>query len=183
MYRNIAFILTMILYAGFPLQMISGYESVLSEGELHRFQPRPIDPYNPFKGRYVFLQYENPKLEYENGRDVFEYGTSAYISLEKDSAGIAQPKEIFPVPPEEGNYLRVEINYITDNEVGFHYPFDEYYMNEEMAPKAEAAVRDFSEWGKEEVFVDVRIKEGMAVIEQLYIQDKPIEEFLREAED
>lgn len=183
MYRNIAFILTMILYAGFPLQMISGYESVLSEGELHRFQPRPIDPYNPFKGRYVFLQYENPQLPYENGLEVFEYGTSAFISLGKDSTGLSVPQEIFPRAPENGNYLRVEINYITDKEVGFSYPFDEYYMNEEMAPKAEEAVRKFSEWGKEEVFVDVRIKEGMAVIEQLYIQGKPIEEFLRDAED
>ncbi|MEL6254583.1 MAG: GDYXXLXY domain-containing protein [Bacteroidota bacterium] len=183
MYRNIAFILTMILYAAFPLQMISGYESVLSEGEVFRFQPRPIDPYNPFKGRYVFLQYENPKIDFENAREEFEYGTSAYITLAKDSSGLAIPNEIFPTAPENRNYLRVEINYITDKEVGFRYPFDEYYMNEEMAPKAEEAVRKFSEWGKEEVYVDVRIKEGMAVIEQLYIQDKPIEEFLREVED
>jgi len=180
MIRNIAFALTMLVYIGFPLQMIKGYEDVLSEGEVFRFKPRPIDPFNPFKGRYVSLGYENLTLPQENADELFEYDMPAYVSLKKDAKGFAIPAAIYVQAPKEGVYVQVVITSVYDNEVRFDYPFDEYYMNEEMAPLAETEVRKFSGRDKEEVYIDVRIKDGKAVIEQLYVKGIAIEDFLRQ---
>lgn len=170
----------MLVYIGFPLQMINSYEDVLSEGEVFRFKPQPVDPYHPFKGRYVSLRYGGLSLAFDQADQVFERGTHAYVSLRKDEAGIAYAAEIFPDPPTEGPYVQVLVGWVQDKKVNFEYPFDEYYMNEKMAPLAETEVRKFSGRDKEEVYIDVRIKEGIAVIEQLYVKDVPIEDFLRE---
>jgi len=183
MIRNIAFALSMLLYIGFPLQMISTYEEVLEEGEVYRFKPQPVDPYHPFKGRYVYLNYGNLELTYDKAEEVFEQGSVAYVSLEKDSLGIAYPAAIHLHPPSEKVYVQVEVGWVYENKVPFTYPFDEYYMNEEMAPRAEVEVQNFSNPERQEVFVDVRIKGGKAVIEQLFVKDTPIEDFLREKRD
>lgn len=179
MLRNIAFALTMLVYIGFPLQMINGYENVLAEGEVFRFKPQPIDPSNPFKGRYVSLRFGNLSVYHGGAKELFDYDMPAYVSLKKDEEGFAIPDAIFTQAPEEGAYVQVVVRHVQKNKVAFDYPFDEYYMNEKMAPRAEAEVQEFSQRDKEEVYIDVRIKEGKAVIDQLYVKGVPIEDFLR----
>ena len=180
MLRNILFIISMLLMLAVPVQMIYTYENILDEGEIHRFKPRPIDPSNPFQGRYVRLYFEDRELEYTGARDIFERGNMAYVSLEKDAEGISHAKQIYLSPPKDQAYVKVEISSSGKEHVRFRYPFSEYYMNEKMAPLAETEVRKHSNRNEVEVYVDVRIKDGEGIIEQLYVKDQPIEDFLRE---
>jgi hypothetical protein len=58
-------------------------------------------------------------------------------------------------------------------------PFRRFYMDEDKAPEAERAV-----WGgrrgQREASVSVRIRRGVGVIEELYIDDLPINQWLAE---
>jgi hypothetical protein len=61
-------------------------------------------------------------------------------------------------------------------------PFSRYYMDEDLAPKAERAV-----WGgrrgQREAFVSVRVRDGVGVIEELYVDGVPIHKWLTENAD
>ena len=61
-------------------------------------------------------------------------------------------------------------------------PFRRFYMDEDKAPKAERAV-----WGgrrgQRKASVSVRVRNGVGVIEELYIDDVPIHQWLAENAD
>lgn len=68
----------------------------------------------------------------------------------------------------------------------FDYPFNRYYLPEEAAPLAEklynrANRRGWSgeENGKTDTYVAVRVRNGVGVIEELYIGGKPVREAVR----
>jgi hypothetical protein len=48
-----------------------------------------------------------------------------------------------------------------------------------MAPQAEQAYRENSRRGKENAYVTVRVRGGDAAIEQLYIDNQPLGDYLR----
>ena len=53
-------------------------------------------------------------------------------------------------------------------------PFDRYYMDEKLAPKAEQAYRDNSRQGKQDAILNVRVRSGNALIESLEVGGVPI---------
>jgi len=71
------------------------------------------------------------------------------------------------------------VNSLTDGLVYVQFPFDRYYMDEHAAPAAEAAYREHSRGEVRDVYVTVRVKDGNAVVEELFIAGMPIREFLR----
>ena len=183
--RHIAFGLSMIIWLMFPLYMIYSYENVLSEGTVYRFKPRPVDPYHPFQGRYINLNYDTEPIINKEIANQLEYRDKAYVSLAKDEEGFATFTGIYLKPPEGKDYITVEVwPYRNgDGEIQFELPFDEYFLNEKMAPAAEEAYRAATrneDQKEEDIFVDVRIKNGIGIIEELYIQGKPILEFLQD---
>ena len=179
--NHIAFGLSMLIWLAFPLYMIYTYEHVLSQGSVYRFQPKPVDPYHPFKGRYIFLNYGRQTYPDSVLARQLEYGEKIYVSLRKGEDGFAEYTGVYVSPPDDSDYLAVEVRYNTDEEVQFELPFDEYFLNEKLAPEAETAYRNVTRNEKEDdIYVDVRIKEGMGIIEELYIQGKPIIEFLKQ---
>jgi hypothetical protein len=52
-------------------------------------------------------------------------------------------------------------------------------VTEKNAPAAEQAYRENSRRGQQNAFVTVRIRNGDAALEQLYIDDKPLPDYLR----
>ena len=63
------------------------------------------------------------------------------------------------------------------NEVRF--PFDKLWVAEKIAPQAEQAYRENSRRGKENTYVTVRVLNGDAALEQLYIDNQPLADYLR----
>jgi hypothetical protein len=71
------------------------------------------------------------------------------------------------------------VSSIIDSLVYLEIPFNRYYMDEKLAPAAEAAYREHSTREVQDVYVTVRVKDGNAALEELYIEGIPIREFLR----
>ncbi len=161
--------------------MIRQTERILQKGEVYRFQLQPIDPYDAFRGRYVSLFYGTQQVTAE---DSLLRGQTAYIELAKDSSGYAYFSAAYTEAPASGGYLITEISYAQDSLVTFDLPesMAYYYMNEESAPEVEKLVmRPRSPDDRETVraSVDVRILNGEAVVEELFINELPVKEYLK----
>ncbi len=172
---------------------IMRYETTLASGTPYRFKTVPIDPADTFRGRYVAVQ---PAVtipapvspDTQQLLDRVGTGTAAFVVLATDVDGFARAAAIVAEPPAAGDYLRVARSRIipvgnpeAGRPVEITYevllPFDRYYMNEAAAPVAEqryaAVVRRDAE---ARTWLAVRVRNGIGVIEGLYIDGVPIEE-------
>ena len=62
-YLIIAFALMILAQLSFPLKMIIEREIILHKGETFLFKIEPIDPYDAFRGRYVWINYKNLNVD------------------------------------------------------------------------------------------------------------------------
>ncbi|MBU2702791.1 putative membrane-anchored protein [Sporomusaceae bacterium BoRhaA] len=170
------FIVLAVIQLAVPLYMIWRFEDTLQTGQQYTWITAPVDPYDALRGRYVDLQFKDAKAPILNS-DLLHSGQTAYAIIAKDEKGHAFISGVSAFRPEGNAYINVKINYIQDNTIAnFTLPFKRYYMREELAPIAERAYRQNA--GRDGI-VTVRVKNGNAVVEELYIGDKTIYEYLR----
>ena len=169
-----------------PVRMIARRETTLRLGRTYKFRTAPVDPYDAFRGRYVWLGYEQNRARWSGESEPGSFRT-AYALVEEGRDGFAVINQVMPQPPKSGDYVkvgRVYRDWQTNSVVHFSLPFDRYYMEETKAPKAEYAYREhLNRRGQtnDNTYAVVRIKSGEAVLEDVYVDGKPIAEFIRGA--
>jgi len=187
-YLIISFFVVMALYIAYPAYLIATHEDTLTTGEIYRFKPRPVDPYDAFRGKYITLSYEQNSFPFPNAMEAFGHGAKVYLEVNADANGLAEITKVHSTAPNIANYIEVNINFLDSNTVYYNLPFDRYYLNEEYALAAEQAYNDMLRLQNPEdtvsvaAYVDVRVKNGSAIIEELYLQSQPIMEYLTEIE-
>lgn len=163
-----------------PLSMIAKRELTLRGGEVVRFRTAPVDPYDAFRGRYVVLGLEAGEALADDG-ETFRRDQKVFVRLKEDDEGFARYDGVTSTRPSEGAYVATRVRWYGDGrKVHLRSPCDRYYLNERDAPAAEAAYRRHSRRGKRDAYVAVRVLRGNAVIEELYVGDKPILQFIQE---
>ncbi len=181
--RTLLFFVVMIGYLLFPFYSISSYQNVLTDGEVFRFRPAPVDPYDAFRGKYVRLDFPQNRLVLEKGQATFKRDQDIFLTLKEDSLGYTQIDKAFHRAPENTpNYIKTRTLYNIGSSVYFQLPFDKYFLNEELAPLAEKKARELT-WNRDgnnqaSIYMDVRVKNGKALIEELYFEGIPIKEYL-----
>jgi uncharacterized membrane-anchored protein len=185
-----AFVFLAALQLAAPLWMISRREETLRNGKAFRFKAAPVDPYDAFRGRYVAISVDlsgNTETNRWFGRNsvavtnaaAFERGQRVFALLEEGTNGFARVSALIPMRPRDADFIRTRVRWISDaSHVALDIPFDRYYMNEAKAPEAEQAYREHSRRTNQTAYVTVRVRSGFAVLEELYVDDKPIREFL-----
>lgn len=146
-----------LLQLAVPGYFVYRHYDTLRTGESYKFQVRPYDPYDPFRGRYVAL---TSTLDLA-GRE------GEYALLQKDSNEYAVITGWQEEKPKDGQYVR-------------NLRLDRYYMNEKMAPEAERIQRNL-DLEKDTLYLVVKVKRGDYVIQGLYVNDIPIEEYIMSA--
>jgi len=180
------FTLVAIAQVMVPTWMIARQQMILREGRTFKFRTAPVDPYDAFRGRYVWLRYEQDHARW-NGEIEAARRSTAYAIIEEGQDGFAVIREVGLRPPKSGNYLKVEDVYrgwgTTAGVVHFTLPFDRYYMEETKAPTAERAYWEHSNRRGQtnyNTYAVVRIKDGDAVMENLFVDGQPIARFARQ---
>lgn len=166
-----SFVVLAFIQLAAPLSRIIEQEEIVEEGTLYKFETRPIDPYDPFRGKYIRLSFENTKLNVKHP-ELWENEKEGYFPVLINEKGFAYVNEPLLVPPEEGDYLIMKVNnyYYSDSSIYYNYPFDRFYMNENEALNAEQAYRIANgDRTKSNAFALVKIKEGKAVLEDVII--------------
>ncbi|MEW6173934.1 MAG: GDYXXLXY domain-containing protein, partial [Bacillota bacterium] len=173
-------------------------ETTLKTGRQFKFRTAPVDPYDAFRGRYVAIGIENNAAidygapEFKPGQKEFagsrelKPGQRVYAHITVDAKGFASFSKVTANRPEGNAYIQTTVNFVMNEPAGskvyFRLPFDRYYMEEKAAPAAESAYRRYSmNPERSNAYITVRVKEGFAVLEELYIDGKPIRDFVRES--
>lgn len=163
---------------GVVLFQIMSYEKILKEGESFYFKVLPLDPYDPFRGRYVTLRFANATQAPISQGQSKENQSLGYAILEHQEK-FDSVKEITFVKPQMGSFLEVNIHENRQKNassmVYFSLPFDRFYMREDVAPKAEKVLRLRS---GVEVKAKLKVLNGKGVIEELLVGEIPLSEFV-----
>ncbi len=185
--RTILFGCIMLFYIGFLFNMIGQTEQVLKKGAVYRFLLEPIDPYDAFRGRYVRLFYAVQTVARPPDFTFPDNNTSqAYATLRTDSAGYAALKTVHRQAPRGQDYLPVTVyGHASEDSLLVYLPENlvYYYMNEKTAPTVENLVLQplpADSLRTVRASVDVRTLRGKAIVEMLYINDLPVQEYLRQ---
>jgi uncharacterized membrane-anchored protein len=174
------FVAVVAVQLAVPAWMIVRREITLREGMQFKFRTQPVDPVDAFRGRYVWLRLEPDSVKVpDSGK--WDPNQRAYAVLEADSNGFAKVTRLDRALPASEPAIAVRTSWweSQSNMVHFTWPLDRYYMEEKKAPAAESAYRQHSNRTNRTCHVMVRVHGGNAVLEDLFIDDKPIREFLR----
>ena len=144
-----AFIAVAIAQLYIPYNMIVEREAILQEGKVYKFKSRPIDPYDPFRGKYITLSFENrvrvdTALSWEKGEEV-------YASIEEDEDGWAYIKSLSKdIPQDNSDYFITRIRHFFhySNKATIEIPFNRFYMEESLAKDAEVSYNKVR-WSRE----------------------------------
>ncbi len=176
-YIYLLFGLMVIAQIAASAQIVYKYESIISPENVYKFKTAPIDPNNPFMGKYVDLDFDISTFETEDTD--WNYKQVAYAYLSKDEHGYAVletlSKEI--LPNNKSDYVAVEVSRHYNGIVRFNFPFDTYYMKETKAYDAEMLYRENNSTNNpQDVYALVYIKNGNHVLTDVIIDGVSIKD-------
>ncbi|MFY0600922.1 MAG: GDYXXLXY domain-containing protein [Cyclobacteriaceae bacterium] len=160
-----------------PSKMILDKQDVLETGIPHKFRTQLVDPYDPFRGKYIRLNFESNDIHVDDPSD-WHSGERVYVVLSVDSMGFSIPSSISKSKPTtDSAFLETKVDYLQYNDLNraiLEYPFDRYYLEETKAEVVEGiyniAVRDTSSVS----YALVKIKNGKAVLKDVIVDEIPI---------
>lgn len=175
--RMVLFAAAAIVQLSVPASIIVGREMTLRTGQWFKFKTTPVDPYDAFRGRFVAVRVEQNTAPRGMETDL-SAGVMACAWVAADSNGFAVLSGASRRPPSDKPYIRAKIIGADSARLTFALPLDRFYMNERLAPAAEAAYRARA-GGPRDAWLAVRVRNGRAVIEDLYLGDRKISEVLK----
>ena len=181
-YTLTLFILVSLAQLYAPAQMIFQRESVLKNGKEFKFKTQPIDPTDPFRGAYIWLNFQENSFKTDTTH-IWRRGQTVFVHLE-DSAGFAKIAGWSTIRPESGDYLKATVDYFSHYNnrdsmtIHINYPFDRFYMDEEKSKPAENVYFDSLSDSTKTTYAKVQILKGRAVLKDVMINDKSIRELV-----
>jgi uncharacterized membrane-anchored protein len=183
--KNIVIILFLIVVMAqlfVPSQMIYDQEDIINTGKIVKFQCEPIDPNDPFRGKYITLNFKENRIKVKNFKN-WNNNEIVYAIIETSTEGFAKIKSISKTEPIDNSiYLKLKINYIAeydDNKIYLDFPFNRFYMNENKAKKAEEVYAESIIDTTKIAYALVATKNGKAVIKDVLIDNISIKELAK----
>src|SRR5690554_5714360 len=88
-----AFVLVAIVQLAIPGKIIWDREKILETGKEFKFETAPVDPSDPFRGKYIVLDFKENSFEVESTTEWTD-GTNAYVILKTDTKGFAKIESV-----------------------------------------------------------------------------------------
>lgn len=170
---------------GVAARMVIQQEKVLQKGQVFLFKAAPVDPNDPFRGKYITLRFEAEQYEESENMNTWVAGEETFVHLTTNILGFAEVYDLSKDPPQDDiPYFKATIEhvYIQDSQakISLSFPFDRYYMEESKAPEAERVYREAFREAQEDIYAVVFVKEGKCVLEDVKIGDRSIKDLSAE---
>ena len=167
-----------------PAKMIWDSESTIKNGAAYKFKTQPVDPYDPFRGKYIDLRYEVEREKYDlDGleNEELQYIYKAYAEIKTKSDGFAEISNLTTDNQSlSGDYIEVKIRSRQKDKVTINLPYNRYYMEESIAKPSENYVRGIRRDSSINVYGIINIKDGNGVLTQVMINGRPIADVVRD---
>jgi len=177
---SIVFVLMVLMQWFVPSKMIWDREVILKYGQEYLFECQPIDPNDPFRGKYITLRFSASNTSIPDSCS-YERGQKIYLDFEKDDQGFAKISTIKREAPSNiENTLIANVEMISGNKgasnrlLYIEYPFERFYMEESKAKPAEDLYRTSARDTSSVTYAVVMIKDGVGVIKDVMIDGVPI---------
>lgn len=178
----ILFLLVALAQLFVPAQMIYNQEDILDTGKLVKFQCEPIDPNDPFRGKYITLNFKENRIKVKNFKN-WKNNETVFAKIKTSKDGFAKIKSISRTEPiDNSTYLKLKINYIAeydDNKIYLDFPFNRFYMNENKAKNAEEVYAESMIDTTKIAYALVATKNGEAVIKDVFIDNISIKKLAK----
>jgi len=176
-----AFVLLAFVQLYVPAKMILNQEDVLNKGREFKFKTAPIDPNDPFRGKYITLRFDANEVVVANTAE-WTYNESIFVAISEDAEGYVQLDSLMKkAPAGTHNYVKARIDYIRGDdsyEIGIEFPFERYYMEESKAYDAELAYAESQVDSTQVAYALVAIKDGEAALKDVLINEESIREIV-----
>lgn len=180
-----AFVLLAIIQLAIPAKMIWDREKILATGKEYKFETAPVDPTDPFRGKYIVLQYKENSIILESDAN-WVSGEAIYVILKNNPSGFATISGISKEKPASSvDFVEAKVAFVTGNRnktVNISYPFDRFYMEESKAYDAEQEYIKSQMDTTKTTYALVSIKNGKAVLKDVFIDKIPIGDLVKKKE-
>lgn len=177
-----AFILVALVQLFVPAKMIWNRERIIDSGTEFKFKTEPIDPTDPFRGKYITLRYDENTFQVEDESEWYR-DEDVYVSLKTDDEGFVKISAVSKGKPMNDNaFVMAKVRYTSydsTNTLTIRYPFDRYYMEESKAYEAEKIHRQSQRDSSHLTYALVSIRDGKAVLKDVLIDEVSIREIVK----
>ena len=164
-----------------PGKMILDQENALTDGTPYKFKTQPIDPNDPFRGKYVWLNYEMGVIKSNDSVWAREQSIFVYIKTAADGYAVATEVSKTLLDTDQ-DYVKADAGYYYNQEVHFELPFDRFYMEESKALDAEKGIRRTQLRRQDSLapvcYALVYVKDDIAVLDNVFIGDVSLKDFV-----
>lgn len=166
-----------------PAKMIVDQETVRTEGKVYKFKTAPVDPADPFRGKYIVLSFEADRFQVPDYK-MWEglRMQDVYVSI-TDSAGFARVSGVSITPPEETDYVKARLDDVSTYEpytLWIEYPFERFYLEESKASEAEKLYWQSQRDSTQVTYAEVSVRNGEAALMDVKINDRSIADIVAE---
>ncbi len=175
---GLVFIIMFIFQLAVPLSMIIRREIILQKGETVKFQIQPVDPFDPFRGKYLNIRVISNRVNTDT--DEYSIDQTVFAHIDIDSEGFGSFTGISSSPPDNSLSIKCKISSFGDNLVLLNLPFNRYYINEKYSKLGEELYLKYSRGVRDDAYITVRINGGKAVLENMFLNGIEINKFIEE---
>jgi uncharacterized membrane-anchored protein len=160
-----------------PAAMVWQREQTLKQGRVWKFRTAPVDPVDVIRGRYIALRFAAEEF---STAAKFEAGNkSIYAVLKQGTDGFAEVDHLTTEEVVTDDVVPVDSVWWYQGKQQVRFPFNKFWVAEANAAAAERAYVENSRRDNQNAYVTVRVRGGDAALDQLYINNQPLSDYLR----
>jgi len=171
------FVVVALAQLAVPAYAVWMRTQTLSHGRVWKFRTAPVDPVDLVRGRYIALRFASEEVPQA---ERLKPGRWAYAVLKEATDGFAIVDHVSAEPIAGDNVIKVENVGWWESKQRLRFPFNNFWVSEDLAPAAETAYAANTRQQKQNAYATVRVRNGDAALEELYIDGQPLKEYLRQ---
>ena len=182
------FIIMALVQLFVPANMIISAETIMKNGRPFKFRIAPVDPLDPFRGKYITLDFKDITAQVPDP-EAWHNNEKVYVELTTDPNGYAVIRTVSKTKPSHSDFVTAKAGFIgstKEKKIFVKYPFDRFYMEETKASGAETIYREAARDPAQIAYALVYIHNGEAALTDVLINEvsiqKIVEEFNRKHE-
>jgi uncharacterized membrane-anchored protein len=159
--QYIGLIIVVALVLGVTLSFVSYNQWPLLTGKRIVLATQPVDPFDPFMGQYLTINYEISRIPFISG---FFAEDNIYVILEEDSLGVWRRAGFSREKPTSGVFIHGRVTRADGEQAFVEYGIEQYYFERN------------AELPTANITVEAKVtSSGRAKIVQLLHNGKPVE--------
>lgn len=164
-----------------PASLVFESERAYALGREYRMELAPIDPEDPFRGKYLVLRFkENTYTVPANSS--FQQDQQVFVLMRPDNLGYLKIENVGSVYSEMPNLVAIPatIQFISEVEgqkqLVLEYPFSRFYMDEFRAPEVEKQVQNALRDSSGRSYGLIGVREKQALLKDVMLNGRSVRE-------